>query len=249
MADRFSRQAAAGLDTTLLSEAEVVIIGCGALGNGVATILAIEGIGKLHLIDPDIVELHNVARQLMFTEKDVKAHKVDALARELGKRNSEIKISVYKEQIGDGQMPIDLFARLYLSHDAILVGCVDNNPTRAYANRFAVEHKYPLVSGGTQGMQGWYSAYVPGKTNCLDCVKDIYSLAQRRPQRAPCAANPNPAVAETSLLIAAGMANLVRKIVAPIDEDDAVPKGIVSVDLHMNAINFADVPKKEGCKC
>ena len=45
------------------------------------------------------------------------------------------------------------------------------------------------------------------------------------------------------------MANLVRKIVAPIDEDDAVPKGIVSVDLHMNAINFADVPKKEGCKC
>jgi molybdopterin/thiamine biosynthesis adenylyltransferase len=247
--DRYSRQAAAGFDQGKLSNAEVVIVGCGALGNGVASILAIEGVGHLYLVDSDKIELHNVTRQFMFTEGDVGEYKADVLARRLKERNSGIKIKVHREWISDEKMTLDAFVSMYLTKEAVLVGCVDNNPARAYLNQFAVAHHYSLVSGGTQGMHGWYSAYVPHQTRCLDCTKGIYELAARRRERAPCNEQPNPAVAETSLLVSTGMANLVRKIVAPIDEDDDIPNGITQIDLYQNAIAHTKVPRKAKCKC
>ncbi len=247
--DRYSRQNAAGLNLDKLTGAEVAIIGCGATGNGVATILAIEGVGTLHLIDPDKIELHNVTRQCMFTEDDVGKNKAQTLANKLRERNSDIDIKAHEEWLSQEKMPLDVFTRMYLGNKPVFVGCVDNNPARAYLNEFAVKNKYALVSGGTQGLHGWYSAYVPKQTCCLDCTKGIYELAERRKQRAPCGNQANPAVAETSLLVAAGMANLVRKIVAPIDVDDEIPNGIVEIDLHQNAFVHTKTPKKAKCRC
>src|SRR6184192_254478 len=75
-----------------LAESRALIIGCGALGSAQAESLARAGVGKLHIVDRDFVELSNLQRQTMFTENDAanRLPKSIACANHLGEINSAI---------------------------------------------------------------------------------------------------------------------------------------------------------------
>src|SRR5204863_3356540 len=96
--ERYSRQVlfeAIGIDgQRQLSQARVVIVGCGALGSAQAESLARAGIGKLRIVDRDFVEYSNLQRQTMFTESDAanRLPKVIAAANHIGGVNSEINV-------------------------------------------------------------------------------------------------------------------------------------------------------------
>ena len=89
--NRYSRQAmfpAIGEEgQAKLSNGSVVIIGCGALGTNIANLLVRAGVGKVRTVDRDFIEPHNLQRQVLFDEEDIKAGLPKAVAaqRHLGK--------------------------------------------------------------------------------------------------------------------------------------------------------------------
>ena len=121
---RYSRQARfhkLGQDGQFkLAKASVLVIGCGALGSVSSELLTRAGIGKIRIIDRDIVEIHNLHRQVLFTEQDVHdaKPKAEAAVEHLRKINSEISIEAVvsdfnftnAERFTDGIDIIVLFA-------------------------------------------------------------------------------------------------------------------------------------------
>lgn len=84
-----------------LSQKMVVILGCGGIGSHVSVILASSGVGKLILVDNDVIEISNLTRQILFTEQDVGLPKTTVLRRELLQRNSESEVTELQMSIMD----------------------------------------------------------------------------------------------------------------------------------------------------
>ncbi len=148
-----------------LSEARVLIIGCGALGSNIANLCARAGIGFLRIVDKDVVELSNLPRQTLFTEEDVKNQvpKAEAGKGHLAAVNSE---TVVEARV----MTVDVnnIDELITDVDLVLDG-TDNFPTRYLMNEACVKHDIPWVYGGVAGGAGTTMAFVPGGP-CLACV-------------------------------------------------------------------------------
>ena len=96
---RYSRQIMlkkVGEDGQLaLREAKVLIVGMGGLGNPVSLYLAAAGVGTLFIADGDNVDITNLQRQILFTEKDIGNNKADIGAEKLQQHNSEIAIHLH----------------------------------------------------------------------------------------------------------------------------------------------------------
>jgi molybdopterin-synthase adenylyltransferase len=170
MVDRYSRQTLfreIGVEgQRKLSRASVVIVGCGALGTVTATILVRAGIGKVKIIDRDFIEYHNLQRQVIFDEQDVKDQLPKAVAaeRHLKKVNSSIVIEGVVADVNFSNIE-----RLVNGNDLIVDG-LDNLETRFLINDVSLKHKIPWVYGGAISSYGMVMAVIPGETPCLRCV-------------------------------------------------------------------------------
>jgi len=83
-----------------LSEKSVIIVGCGTIGSFTATALIRSGLGNIHLVDPDIVEAHNIGVQDYFV-KDIGYHKVTCLYERLSFINPTAYVSTYSKTFQD----------------------------------------------------------------------------------------------------------------------------------------------------
>ncbi len=172
MIDRYSRQvlfSKIGIEgQRRLSQSSVVIIGCGALGTVTATILVRAGIGKVKIIDRDFIEYHNLQRQVIFDEQDIKDQLPKAVAaeRHLKKVNSSIEIEGVVADVNFSNIE-----RLVNGNDLIVDG-LDNLETRFLINDVSLKHKIPWVYGGAISSYGMVMAIIPDETPCLRCVWD-----------------------------------------------------------------------------
>ena len=149
-----------------LGNSSVVLIGCGALGTVIATSLVRAGVGKVRIIDRDFIEYHNLQRQLLFDEDDVRNQLPKAIAaeRHLKKVNSSIEIEGVVADVN--YTNIERFV-----HDAdIILDGLDNFETRGLINDTSLKHKIPWVYGGAISSSGMTMNIIPGKTPCLRCV-------------------------------------------------------------------------------
>lgn len=149
-----------------LSESRVAIVGVGALGTVIANNLARAGVGFLRLIDRDFVELHNLHRQVLFTEEDVAQHLPKAIAAKsrLLQINSEISIEALVDDFNSGNVE-------YLLRDVDLVlDGTDNRETRLLINEACCKMNIPWIYGGALGSTGMMMNIVPGKTACYRCL-------------------------------------------------------------------------------
>lgn len=149
-----------------LSDAAVLVVGCGALGSVHADLLARAGVGRILLVDRDVLELHNLQRQTLFDERDVRERmpKAPAAARRLRVVNSGITI---EEEIAD--VTAANVEPLLRRADLALDG-TDNIETRYLLNDAAVKAGKPWVYGGVLGTGGAVMAVRPGDGPCLRCV-------------------------------------------------------------------------------
>ena len=149
-----------------LADGAVLIVGCGALGSVQAELLARAGVGRILLVDRDVLELHNLQRQLLFDERDVRERmpKASAAARRLRGVNSGITI---EEAIAD--VTAANIEQLLQKADLALDG-TDNIETRYLLNDAAVKAGKPWVYGGVLGTGGTVMAVRPGDGPCLRCV-------------------------------------------------------------------------------
>ncbi len=149
-----------------LGNSSVVIIGCGALGTVIATSLVRAGVGKVRIIDRDFIEYHNLQRQVLFNEDDVKAELPKAIAaqRHLMKVNSSVEIEGVVADVNYTNIE-----RLVNGADVILDG-LDNLETRFLINDVSLKHKIPWVYGGVILSYGMTMTIVPHQTPCFRCI-------------------------------------------------------------------------------
>jgi molybdopterin-synthase adenylyltransferase len=168
--DRYSRQTLFGpigkVGQESLRNASVAIIGCGALGTGLANNLCRAGVGHLIIADRDYIELNNLQRQILFDEEDIAQHlpKAAAAVRRLQRVNSETRLEALVEDINADGIET-LVKRVDLVLDA-----TDNFETRYLLNDACIKHHRPWVYSGVIASYGVTMNILPGETPCLRCV-------------------------------------------------------------------------------
>jgi molybdopterin-synthase adenylyltransferase len=146
-----------------LKKARILVAGAGGLGSAILTYLAVAGVGKIRVIDGDIVELSNLNRQVLHSDKDIGRSKVDSAKEKLEALNPDISVEAIKEIITKDNV-------FELVGDYPIVDAMDNLPTRLLLNRVAVKKNLPLFHGAVYGFEGRATTVIPGKTACLRCL-------------------------------------------------------------------------------
>lgn len=166
----------AAVDYSVLGRQRVVVVGCGALGSAVATHLVRSGVGAVRVVDRDVVELRNLAVQVLYTEQDASLGiaKAEAAQAHLREFNAECDV----EGIVADFAPDN--ARHLVSGADLIVDGVDNLETKMLLNDIAVATGVPLVYAGCAGTEGSVLAVVPGLTHCLRCLWPSPSAATAR---------------------------------------------------------------------
>jgi molybdopterin/thiamine biosynthesis adenylyltransferase len=170
VSERYSRQilfkeiGAAGQQR--LRTAQVLIVGCGALGSAQAESLARAGVGRLRIVDRDFVESSNLQRQTLFTESDAgqRLPKAVAAASHLREINSEVEIDPHVADVNHSNIE-----QLLTSCDLVLDG-TDNFATRYLINDACVKHRLNWIYGAAVGSYGVTMTVRPHQTACLRCV-------------------------------------------------------------------------------
>ena len=149
-----------------LLQAHAVIVGAGGLGSAAAPYLAAAGVGKITLVDHDVVELTNLQRQIMHCEATVGKSKVHSGKQFLGQLNSSIQVDIVQEKVTN-----DLLAELLPTVDVVL-DCTDNFKTRQLINAACVHHQTPLVSGSALRFDGQVAVFDPRvpSSPCYACI-------------------------------------------------------------------------------
>ncbi len=149
-----------------LTASRIVIVGCGATGSALASLLARAGVGVIRIIDRDYVEPSNLQRQSLFDEADAAESlpKAIAAARKIAAFNSGIVIEPHVADLTPGNI-----AALLDGAQLILDG-TDNFETRYLINDFAVKNLIPWIYTAAVGSYGVTMNVLPGKTACLACV-------------------------------------------------------------------------------
>lgn len=147
-----------------LKEKTACLIGCGGLGCNIAVHLAGAGIGKLFLCDFDMVSASNLNRQFLYTKEDIGKSKCKRAKEKLSLYSDECEFIAIEKKI---KSKTDLsFAK---DCDIILLA-VDNAEGRIAAEKFALENKIPLVTGGIDGFYGMAYLYIPNTSPCTFCA-------------------------------------------------------------------------------
>ena len=149
-----------------LGAARVLVVGVGALGSSVAQNLARSGAGTLVLVDRDVVDASNLARQVLFEDRHARegALKVDAAREALARIGGPTLVEAHAAHLDADN--VEELAR----GATLVVDGTDNLATRWLLNDFAVARGVPWVYGGVVGARGLVLAVRPGAGPCLRCV-------------------------------------------------------------------------------
>ncbi len=165
--DRYSRQIAlkvVGVEgQRRLARSSVAVIGCGALGTAVAELLARAGVGRLKLVDRDIVEISNLHRQLLYDERHAiqGAPKALACAEKISEINSEVEVEPVVADVSHRNV-----LNLISDVDLVIDG-TDNFETRFLLNDAALSVGVPWVYGAALETYGVVMPILPGRSACL----------------------------------------------------------------------------------
>lgn len=167
--DRFARQIiipeVGGAGQFALSEAHVAIIGLGGIGSPALQYLAGAGIGRLTLIDDGKVELSNLQRQTIYSERDIGHGKAVAASRWLANFDHTLALSLHDRRVDAGNA-----AQSLAGVDLVLDG-TDTFATRLAVSDACVSVGVPLLSaavGRFQGQVGAFAGHLPDQS-CYRC--------------------------------------------------------------------------------
>ncbi len=149
-----------------LGASRIAIVGCGATGSALSSLLARAGVGYLRIIDRDYIEPSNLQRQVLFDECDAadSLPKAIAAARKLQQINSTVAVEPHVEDLTP-----DNCEELLDATDLILDG-TDNFETRYLLNDYAVRERRPWIYTAAVASYGVTMNILPDETACLACV-------------------------------------------------------------------------------
>ncbi|MFT5083951.1 MAG: molybdopterin/thiamine biosynthesis adenylyltransferase/rhodanese-related sulfurtransferase [Lentisphaeria bacterium] len=148
---------------TALKNAHVLIVGMGGLGSPVALYLAAAGVGKMTIVDGDIVDLTNLQRQIIFTMDDIGEVKASAAKMRLLALNPNIHVNVFGQHFDR-----TLAAELPDKYDLVL-DCTDNFLARYTINDFCLVKKLPWLFASVYHYAGQCALFIP-EGPCFRCL-------------------------------------------------------------------------------
>ena len=167
--DKFSRQIIlkniGPLGQKKILDSKVLIIGMGGLGCPAADFLTRSGVGKLGIVDHDIVSLSNIHRQNLYDEKDLNKSKVIIAKKKLNRINPKTKINIYNFKIDRTK-----FKKIIKNYDYIIDG-TDNFESKFLINDLSLKYKKYLVTGAISKFDGHIFTFnfQNKKDPCLRC--------------------------------------------------------------------------------
>ena len=142
----------------------VLLIGAGGLGSPLGLYLAAAGMGRIGLVDFDVVDFSNLQRQVLHGTADVGRPKLQSARDKLQAINSEVKLELYETRLTSANA-LDIFR----PYDIIIDG-TDNFPTRYLVNDACVLLKKPNVYGSIFRFDGQASVFSPPQGPCYRCL-------------------------------------------------------------------------------
>jgi molybdopterin-synthase adenylyltransferase len=147
-----------------LKAARICVVGLGGLGSISAYYLAASGVGRLRIVEPDLVEAGNLNRQLIHWTSDLGRSKIESGREKLSALNPEIAVETLRLRVNPENV------REAVGESDLIVDATDNLPARKTLNRFAVDAGIPFVFGGVEGFGGMLMTVLPGRSPCLECL-------------------------------------------------------------------------------
>ena len=148
-----------------LASAKVLLVGVGGLGSPIALYLAGAGVGRIGLVDSDVVSENNLQRQILYNENEIGQLKVDCAKKRLLELNSGIEINCYPYRFDK-----ENGKEIALQYDLIIDGC-DNFSTRYLMDDISAEFNIPYIYGSIGEFQGQVSVF-NWKNSCR--YRDLY---------------------------------------------------------------------------
>jgi len=148
-----------------LRRSTALVVGVGGLGSPVAMYLAAAGVGRLVLVDPEVVELSNLNRQVLHWTTDLGRAKVESAAEKLRRLNPHVEVVAVRRRIESLEDAVQL-----VREADVVVDCLDNWRTRFLINEACVRLGKPLVHAAVRGLYGQLMVVKPGEGPCLRCL-------------------------------------------------------------------------------
>ena len=147
-----------------LRAGRVLVVGAGGLGSAALYYLAAAGVGRLGIVDNDVVELGNLQRQILYTTADLGRPKTESAAEKLRALNPEVEVVPYRVRF-DRDNAFDLIG----GYD-VIVTAVDNFPARYLLNDACVLAGKTLVDASVLRFSGMAMTIRGGETACYRCL-------------------------------------------------------------------------------
>lgn len=147
-----------------LRSARVAVVGLGATGSVIASWLARAGVGRITLLDRDVVEQSNLQRQLLYGEADLGEPKAEVAVRRLREANSEVRLDPVVADLTSGNA-----RELLAGHDLLMDG-TDNFEARYLLNDVAIASGIPWIYCGALGSEAMVIPFHPPEGGCLRCL-------------------------------------------------------------------------------
>ncbi len=146
-----------------VQEAMILVVGAGAIGNEVLKNLALLGIGRILIVDPDTIEASNLSRSILFREHDLGRPKAEVAARAIRQINPQVEVIPFIGRIEE-VFGLGVWRRI-----DVVIGCLDNRAARYYVNRTARLAGSPWINAGIGALNGQVQVFLPGEHACYEC--------------------------------------------------------------------------------
>jgi molybdopterin/thiamine biosynthesis adenylyltransferase/rhodanese-related sulfurtransferase len=148
-----------------LLDSKILLIGAGGLGSPASLYLAAAGVGRLGIVDADVVDESNLQRQIVHSTERLGEAKVESAKRTIEALNPDVQVVSYKERLTS-----DNVERILADGWDVIVDGADNFPTRYLVNDASVWHDIPVVHGSIYRFEGQVTVFKPGAGPCYRCL-------------------------------------------------------------------------------
>ena len=242
-ADRYARQSkfsSIGEEGQRRIEAgNVLVVGCGGLGSALVNLLARSGVGRITVVDFDVVQASNLARQILFGEAEVLAGatKASAAVEAVRRINSSVEVTAVVDKVSAGNIE-----GLVAGKDLVL-DATDNMPARYLINDACVKLGVPWVYGGVVSSIGMSTTIIPGETACFRCLFPYDGTIDAPPTCATVGV-----LASAVVIVAAWQWTAAIKLL--VGDRDNLNRGVTYVDVWSNDQQTSEpVQPVPDCPC
>ncbi len=147
-----------------LTNATIMVVGAGAIGNELIKDLALLGVGRLLIVDMDAIENSNLTRSVLFRAKDVGRYKAEVAAERATEMNPDVQAKAMTLNIID-DVGLGVFRRVNL-----VLGGLDNREARLAINQSCYRVGKPWIDGAIEVLNGFARVFMPPDGACYECT-------------------------------------------------------------------------------